>query len=128
VLTQTSLLHTSIERRDTSLQGRVQIPRELKYQKKKKSSRKGEKNLKKKEKLSLRQPDMTTTPHEESLLEYGSICEAHFLQDLEGTAVYLCCTDKEKSLTVIHKTSEQVDHHVKNTAYSGKKYIKCFCF
>lgn len=72
---------------------------------------------------------MTTTPREESPLEYGSTCEAHSLEDLEGTRVYLCHTDKEKSLTVIHKTNEQVDHHVKNTEYSEKKkYIKYFFF
>lgn len=81
---------------------------------------------KKKKNLSLQQPGMTPTPQEESPLEYGSTCGARFLQGLEGTAVYLCHTDKEKSLAVIHKTNEQVDHHVKNTEYWEKKYIKYF--
>lgn len=67
---------------------------------------------------------MTTMPHEESPLEYGSTCGAHFLQDLEETTVYLCQTDKEKSLTVTYKTNEQVGHQVKNTECSDKKYIK----
>lgn len=64
---------------------------------------------------------MTTMPREESPLEYGSIRGAHFLQDLEGATVSLCHIDKEKSLSVIHKTNEQVDHHVTNTEYSEKK-------
>lgn len=50
--------------------------------------------------------------------------EAHFLQNLEETTIYLCHTDKEKkSVTVTHKTNDQVDRHVKNTEYSAKQKI-----